>query len=367
MSATGGSRPRQVSAARKASATRKASSARNAVKPDAARSAPIAAEGKDLTAWPAPGGQAAAERVPRVAGAADNAVMLGVGLSLLVRDLAVLGLLTLALAAQVQGTRPGPSAAPGPKPDKLAVVVVQTYSEARSRTAFAAIDRNADDRIDIFEFARAEDQGTVSALQDPAAFRITDEDHSGFLDWPEFDRRLRSLLRLRGEFRYRPARVLPEARAAEPSAEADVEPTDADTKTLLKLLDTDRSGRVSREEFTTLLSAGGMPAATMVKFVDADANGDDQLDAKELSRLLSLLPGIPHTPPAATSSQGFAPAWRRADRDGDGEVSVAELEVALRAHDIYLGRWTERIVGDADRSGDHRLGPAEVLAADRQK
>jgi hypothetical protein len=65
------------------------------------------------------------------------------------------------------------------------------------------------------------------------------------------------------------------------------------------------------------------------------------------------------------SARSFGLPWRRADVDGDGKVSATELETALRAHAAHLGRWAERVVGDADRSGDHRIGPAEVTAAER--
>lgn len=246
------------------------------------------------------------------------------------------------------------------------VVVVQTHSEASSRQVFAAVDRNADDRLDIFEFTRALSEDVDAHKLATAAFRSADGDHDGFLSWPEFDQRLQEHLRLRGEFRYRPARRVGPTRPQSPTAAADG-PIDERVAALWTVLDTDHSGRVSREEFASLLTAAGMQPAAMVRFVDADADGDDELDRKELARLMTMLPNMPRMSPPTSSAQGFAPAWRRADKDGDGEVSVAELQVALRQHEIYLGRWADKIVADADRSGDRRLGPAEVLATEPRK
>ncbi|MEZ5965568.1 MAG: hypothetical protein R3F56_17165 [Planctomycetota bacterium] len=248
--------------------------------------------------------------------------------------------------------------------DTLAPVVLQAYSEAASRHAFSAIDRNADDRIDIFEFTRSLD-AKAGDSQDLTTFRHADDNRDGFLNWPEFDRRLRALLRLRAEFRYIPARRLAPVKTAD--TQVATPPMDARTKALWTLLDTDRSGSVSREEFVSMVTAAGMPPATMVRFVESDRNGDDQLDPGELTRLIAVLPGMPRTAPVASSSKGFSAAWRRADTDGDGEVSIAELQIALREHDIHLGRWADKIVADADRSGDRRLGPAEVIAAEPRR
>jgi len=274
--------------------------------------------------------------------------------------------LLVTLAAAQPATKSNGAKGP-PAVEQLPIVTVQVYSERSSRTAFSAIDRSADDRIDIFEFVASQDERTGAGLQDNTAFRRADVDRSGFLDWPEFDQRLRDLVRLSGEFRYRPARSLAPAKIAGQKPVVDLATLDPQTRSLWALLDTDRSGRISRDEFSSLLTSANLPAASMVHFVRADADGDDELDPRELGQLMPLLPALPRGPRTTPSSRSFPPPWRLADRDGDGEVSARELESALRNHDLDLGRWAERIIDDADKSGDHRLGPAEVLAIDPRR
>ncbi len=274
--------------------------------------------------------------------------------------------------ASGKGTEKGTEKTPG-KPDAQnppiaprPVVVLQTYDEVSSRLAFSSVDRNADDRLSIFEFAASHDEPAAADPRDPTAFRRFDTDRDGFLNWPEFDARMQNAIRLSGEFRYRPARVISAPKAHTiPTTEDGKELLDAQVQGLLALLDTDRSDTLSREEFTTLLHSAGMPATILTQFVQADRNGDRQLDAKELITLTRLLPNLPRGPQVQQSARSFSVAWRRADLDGDGEIGNSELESVLRSHDLHLGRWVDKVLADADRTGDRRLGPAEVFAAQR--
>lgn len=240
-----------------------------------------------------------------------------------------------------------------------ALVTLPAYDEPSSRAAFTAIDRSADDRLDVLEFADAQEEKMPADRRDHGLFRRLDVDRDGFLSWPEFDERVRHTIRVSGEFRYRPARK-PVAPRPPPDAEA-LSP--AQVQNLLVLLDRDRSGKVSREEFVALLTVAGLPATLLGQFVLVDGDGDRQLDLKELAALARVLPGATR-PPAPAGAKSIGTAWRRADRDGDGEVSISEMEAALHGLDLYLGRWAEKVVADADRTGDRRLGPAEILAAE---
>ncbi len=246
------------------------------------------------------------------------------------------------------------------------IVVLQTYDEVSSRLAFSSVDRNADDRLSIFEFAESHDERAAADPRDPTTFRRFDTDRDGFLNWPEFDARMQDAIRLNGEFRYRPARVIPAPKAHTiPTTEDGKELLDAQVQGLLALLDTDRSDTLSRDEFATLLFSAGMPATILTQFVQADRDGDRQLDAKELTTLTRLLPNLPRGPQLQQSARSFSVAWRRADLDGDGEIGNSELESVLRSHDPHLGRWVDKVLADADRTGDRQHGPAEVFAARR--
>lgn len=319
-------------------------------------------------------------RAAKGSGVADNAGMARAGSSFVAALVAIASVTGNAAVAQTpvpavvpqkgsapqKGGKPVPTTNDSPAQERD-VVVLNAYDEASSRLAFASVDRNADDRIDIFEFVQALDEAAASTPRETAAFRLLDKnDRDGFLNWPEFDQRVREALRLTGKFRYYPARVLPGTGPSIGSEDAKAL-LDARTESLLTLLDADLSGTVSRDEFATLLTVAGMPAANMVKFVEADADSDGQLDRKQLAKLIGLLPNLPRSPPVLPSSKSFGILWRLADTDGDGEVSIAELEAVLRKHQIHLGRWADKIVTDADRSGDRRLGPAEVLAAEPRK
>lgn len=279
---------------------------------------------------------------------------------------ALLVAFALACGTTSAQTNPRPGTRTEGTPPKPVIVTLLTYTEDASRTAFAAIDRDADDRLDIFEFVASQDE-SVAGPPPTAAFRRLDLDRDGFLDWPEFDARVRNALRLNGQVQYRPARVLPAAKPVQTNAGAAEHKLDPRARGLMNLLDSDRSGRVSRDEFETFAVSAGLPASAIVAFVEADADGDASLDAAEFAKLLELLPNAPRGPGARPSSRSFSPAWRRADVDGDGDVSASELEVSLRRHALHLGRWAAKVVADADRSGDRRLGPAEVLASEPRK
>jgi Ca2+-binding EF-hand superfamily protein len=266
------------------------------------------------------------------------------------------------------GTASTPRKPPQPQTDKpRPVVILQTYDEASSRAAFAAVDRDADDRLSVLEFAAAQDEPAAADPRDPSSFRRFDTNRDGFLGWPEFDARMRNAIRLTGEFRYRPARTLPTPKASSPTPlpEDAKEMLDAQVVGLLALLDTDRDARLSRDEFATLLASADLPASSLTQFVQADRDNDRKLDKAEIGTLTRLLPNLPRGPQVQPSVRSFSVAWRRADLDGDGEIAVPELEAVLRGHDIHLGRWVDKVIADADRSGDRRLGPAEVMAAQR--
>lgn len=268
----------------------------------------------------------------------------------------------LASVPAAQPTTPtAPTKPPGAKSqDETATpVTVREHSEPISRAAFAAIDGDADDRLSIFEWLRA--QVEPDRNRDTELFRLMDADGNGFALWPEFDERMRQAVRLVGEFRYIPARaVKPVAPKSKPAPNR----VRGAVTVLLEIADTDRSTGLSRDEYTALLNAAGLPAANSVHFLEADRNRTNELDERELAVLLTLVPDLAKRVEAAPAAKGLSEAWARADSDANGEISAAEMASALRRIEPYFSRWAARIVSDADRNGDQRLGPAEILASE---
>lgn len=250
-------------------------------------------------------------------------------------------------------------AANKPQEPTLAPVMIREYGEPAVRAAFAAIDGDADDRISIFEWLRAQVQ--PNRTRDTELFRLMDADGNGFALWPEFDERVRQALRLVGEFRYQPARSIKPAVAKATPAPTRVRGA---VTVLIEMADTDRSNGLSRDEYAAMLQASGLPAANAVHFIEADKNRTGELDERELAVLLTLVPELAQRVEAAPAAKGLSEAWARADRDADGEISAAELASALRRIEPHLSRWATKLVADADRNGDRRLGPAEILASE---
>ncbi len=249
-----------------------------------------------------------------------------------------------------------------PAEPKLPVIELTTYSEGDSRRCFAALDANADDRLSVFELAHGFEDGADP--RDVSFLRSLDHNRDGYVDWAEFDQRVRSMLRLHGTFRCQPARA-PLTVPAE--AQKRNAPTDPAMRKLLDLTDTDGSDSLSRAEFRALVLSVGLPASVADQFQTMDRDASRALEPEELAPLVPILVPLLTRPTAPSPGRAFPGGWAKADRNRDGEVDAAELELALRRHDPFLSRWARAVIGDADRSGNGRLGPAEVLAEEQRR
>lgn len=267
------------------------------------------------------------------------------------------------LAATSTGSGVAQVPSPETKPEvKLEPIVLSAYAEAESRRCFAALDENADDRLSIFEVARAFEES--AGPSDPSILRSLDLDRDGFVDWAEFDLRVRNAVRLHGVFRCRPARV-PSTVAAE-SARVQ-EPLDAPTRALLDLTDTDASGNLSPAEFESLVLSVGLPASTTDQFGLLDRDKSGALDPDELGPVTPILTTLLARRSTPSPARAFSGSWAAADRNHDGEVDAAELGLALNRHDAFLGRWARTVIDEADRGGNGKLGPAEVIAEEQRR
>lgn len=253
--------------------------------------------------------------------------------------------------------------APPAKPEaRLEPIVLTVYDEAESRRCFTALDADADDRLSVFEVARAFEES--AGPSDPTLLRSLDLDRDGFVDWAEFDIRVRNAVRLHGLFRCRPARLLSTASTEARPAKT---PLDAPTRALLDLTDTDGSDTLSPDEFTTLVLSVGLPPSTAEQFGTFDRDKSGALDPDELRPLTPIVATLLTRRSTPSPAKAFSGSWAAADRNHDGEVDAAELAAALSRHDPFLGRWARTVIEEADRGGNGKLGPAEVLAEEQRR
>ena len=251
---------------------------------------------------------------------------------------------------------------PRPNTQQAEWTELSEYAEERSRAAFRACDRNADDRLSIFEAGRA--LRSFGDPQDPDDFRRVDRDTDGYLEWPEFDGRFREIIQAGGSLHLRPYRPVMLAKRA-PTANS-AAPSKANR--LHDFLDRDNDGKVTPTEFGKFVAALGVIGAKLDKrLADLDADNSGSLEPSELAGFAEQVPERMLGPPPTGDPKSRLPrGYRAADRNRDGVLDAAELRRALQRIDPVLGRWTEVILRNADISKNGALGRLEIETAERQ-
>lgn len=241
-------------------------------------------------------------------------------------------------------------------PDRFGLVKVEVYHEATSRILFVCIDANADDRLNLSEAGQALE--TVAGIRDRTSFRRLDQDRDGFLSWPEFDAHLRDVIRSGESFYLHPRR--PELLAVDMvvSLEPEEDPT------VMGLVDRDKSGTLSREEVLALLNAARLPPEYIEQFPTLDLDGSGTLSRTEAAPLEILLVRLTADNP--TNRETLPPAYRGADHNGDGHLDLLELGVCLRMLDPGLGRWSDKVLKDADSNSSGTLDQGELQRANKR-
>ena len=259
--------------------------------------------------------------------------------------------LCLPAAALAQAAPPGP--APGLPPNRGDRVAIAVWSVEQSLGLFRACDRNGDDRLDVFEAMAA-----IEPVRDRTVFRRLDRDRDGYLDWPEFDRFYRELVRGGDALRLRLLHPPPQAPA---DAEATGEPPAR--QRLIELFDADHSGVLEAAEIEAMLRAFELPPqfAAMLRGLDRDHDG--KFTASELGPVMAqfqLGGAFAQKLKPVASKSSLPPPWRAIDSNGDDAIDADELAAALRRVDPELARWTKAIVAAADRNGNGRLTADEL-------
>ena len=268
---------------------------------------------------------------------------------------------TLLLAAprsQIEADPPVKS----PPSGKESWVELESWTQSRSRAAFSACDPNGDDRLSIFEASAA--FKSIEGPQNPAPFRRLDSNSDGYLNWPEFDKRYRSILKRGNSFRIR---------ATRPFSVDTEDPRSADENLrasyLMRVLDQDADGKLTVQEIISLLTTKGLPKPLLERFQKLDTDNSGAVSPQELQPLATLLPNGPtifsptsHDSPAKSNLPADLP-FSSADRNRDGQIEQGEIVDSLRRLHPSLARWSKRIIEDADSSGDKILSQAELEAA----
>lgn len=252
--------------------------------------------------------------------------------------------------AAAQSTARDPGAqdpAQPPEPVRL-----ERYDPLESRPAFASIDQNSDDRLDVFEVRRA--LGNLD-------FGQFDLDRDGFHSFPEFDNCYRSATRAGGIFEFQPA--TPMRTPFDPTIPAVRTPGDQ----LLEIVDTNRNGRISSREFLVFqefVATVSTPMVVTYESLDTDSSG--VVEGAEIAVLFASLPGggVPLLQRYAQDPRYLPHPYRLADKGGDGTLNADELSIALVVIDPTLARWSHRIVENADTTGDGALSRAELERAE---
>jgi Ca2+-binding EF-hand superfamily protein len=265
---------------------------------------------------------------------------------------------TLLLAAwspAQQDPAPVPAAPSG-------VTSVDRYWPGMSWALFAGCDGDSDDRLDLTEASEAlVGLGDVpDAAARAQAFHHLDLNSDGGLEWPEFDVAYRKALDLSGSFKVRACRpVVPP-----------LDPTELDNEPppgfeLLSLVDGDDDRQLSPKEFRAFLNAAGLDLSLREKFDVFDKDSSGALAVEEFVAVLQFVPGAGAEVlrAAAENPDALPRMFRRADRDRNGWLDRAELDTSLRALDPSLSRWTEKVLADADRSGNGQIGGTEIRHA----
>jgi hypothetical protein len=234
-------------------------------------------------------------------------------------------------------------------------VTHREHDERLSRDAFAGCDLDGDDRLDIAEATQG--LADVAGGGGAPAFRPLDQDRSGFLSWPEFDRHFQDSVRDSGAFSFRPRAgftLRVEKQAINPGGAAGT--PGARTPDLgevvdftLSLVAMDEDPTMSRGEFDALIEILGQPIMdldSLFRSIDVDQSGS--LTKAELAPVVSQVPALV----ALAAGRGRSARPPTLNR-GEALLRLDQMHPVLR-------RWKIQIFDAADADRDGSLRGAEL-------
>ena len=138
----------------------------------------------------------------------------------------------------------------------------------------------------------------------------------------------------------------------------DYEQAAADPDALLSALDVDKSGNLTLEELPGLHEVLYPEEPDQVLLTSEDAGPRSILD---LFGEVVPRPSETDAPPSPPQLVGPVPQFHRLDIDGDGFISIADLETLMRP--IRVGVRPHAVINTLDTDGDMRLSAAELRKA----
>ncbi|XP_021363809.1 calmodulin-like [Mizuhopecten yessoensis] len=126
-----------------------------------------------------------------------------------------------------------------------------------------------------------------------------------------------------------------------------------------ELIDTDRDGRISKQEMVKAASLLGLnptaeDADVMIKMADSD--GDGYINRTEYTSMMSQSYSS-----IDQEKQALQKAFEKLDKDGDGFLSTDELRAALQYNSDITDDEIDIFFMDADKDGDGKIDYTEFI------
>lgn len=272
----------------------------------------------------------------------------------LVVAMATLTVATAGTSAQDRPTNPDASTPEVSEESQQAVRhSAREHSRTRSLSLFASVDTDSDDRLDIFEF-----EVGFGAIEDRAIrFREIDLDRDGWIDGFEFDARYRSQIERRSEFTVFSSRpIFPLRDPAAP--ELSIDPR----RLIIRSIDFNEDEVVQKSEFGRFLREVRLSQDLAEQFTILDLDRSGALDVDEFGTIAENIPGVLDRARNQKDPRSSLPLDdRAADSNLDGVLDRSEIEDSLRLIHPSLGVHANRVLDDADRANDRRLGGPELF------
>ena len=186
----------------------------------------------------------------------------------------------------------------------------------------------------------------MGTLEAPLGFRLLDGNRDGFIHWDEFDGRYQRMVKEGAKFLFRPVRAFVPPKTTEKLTPANQ--TEAAITVIMTMTAEDDDPELNKSEFVKLLDALKQPANLAATFPILDGDRSGGLSAQELGPVVAKVPYLLEL--AKNAPQAVV------------KPTVSETLLARRLAMLHptLGRWSAQIFRAADHDGDGKLSIKEI-------